>query len=434
MEKIAIIGTGIAGLSAAHFLHKEYDITLFEKNNYVGGHTNTVTVDEDGTPVNIDTGFMVFNYATYPNLIRLFLELNVPTKKTSMTFSVQHVPSGLEFSGTGLNGLFAQRKNIFNPRYIGMLLQVNRFNEECGEVLSDPRYAEMSLSEYVKEKKYGDDFLHKYLVPMSSAVWSTPIDMMMDFPAFSLIRFFTNHGFLGLKTQHQWYTVVNGSQAYREIMVEPFRSRIQIQSAVATVEREKDSAAVILENGRRTTFDKVIFATHADETLSMIVHPTEMERRLLSPFRYQENIALLHTDESMMPKKKLAWSSWNYRIDKDRTGKLMPSTIYWMNSLQQVSQRKNYFVNINGETMVNPKYVIQRIVYTHPVFTVGTQRAQKELSKLNETGPFYYCGSYFKFGFHEDAFTSGLELSRTLLKKKIWEESFTTETQRNRKY
>lgn len=421
MQKLAIIGTGIAGMGAAHFLQKEYDITLFEKNDYVGGHTNTVTVDEEGTPIYIDTGFMVFNQVTYPNLIRLFSELNVPTKKTSMSFSVQHVPSGWEFSGSGLNELFAQRKNIFNPRYIRMLMQINRFNEECDEVLTDPRFAGMTLAEYVKEKKFGYDFLYKYLIPMSSAVWSTPIDLMLEFPAFSLVRFFKNHGFLGLKTQHQWYTIHNGSQAYREILIRPFRNKINVKSQVVKVERHETSATVILKNGERAEFDKVLFASHADETLAMLAQPTDEERRLLSPFKYQENVAVLHTDERLMPKTKLAWSSWNYRIDQTPESGLSPSTIYWMNSLQQVSQKKNYFVNINGEELVDPAKVLKRIVYTHPVFTVAAQNAQKELRKLNASGPLYYCGSYFKYGFHEDAFTSGLEVSQVLSKQKIWE-------------
>jgi predicted NAD/FAD-binding protein len=421
MQKIAIIGTGIAGMGAVHFLQHEYDITLFEKNNYVGGHTNTVSVDEEGSQIHIDTGFMVFNQVTYPNLIRLFKELNVPIKKTSMSFSVQHVPTGLEFSGSGLNELFAQRRNIVNPRFIRMLLQINRFNEECGEVLTDPRFAGMTLAEYVKEKKFGYDFLYKYLIPMSSAVWSTPIDQMLDFPAFSLVRFFTNHGFLGLKTQHQWYTIHNGSQAYREILIRPFRDRILVNAPVVRVERQERSATVILKNGERKVFDKVIFASHADETLAMLAAPTEEEQRLLSPFRYQENVAVLHTDASLMPKAKLAWSSWNYRIDQTRDTGLSPSTIYWMNSLQQVSEKKDYFVNINGEGLVDPAAVLKRIVYTHPVFTVAAQDAQKDLHRLNSSGPLYYCGSYFKYGFHEDAFTSGLELSRLLLKQKVWE-------------
>lgn len=420
MQKVAIIGTGISGMGCAYFLQKKYDITMFEKNDYIGGHTNTVTVDEEGTPVHIDTGFMVFNHVTYPNLLRLFNELNVPTKKTSMSFSVQHRSSGLEFSGSGIDGLFAQRKNIFNPRYIAMLRQIGRFNKECEEVLTDPRYAEMTLAEYIRVKGYGEEMMYKYLIPMSSAVWSTPIDEMLNFPAYTLVRFFKNHGFLGLDTQHQWYTVVNGSQSYRDHLIAPFKESIQIGNGVVKVKRNDNMAEVITRDGQRRTFDKVIFASHADETLAMIAEPTELERKLLSPFAYQENVALLHTDESVMPKTRRAWSSWNYRIDNNGSGGMVPSTIYWMNSLQHVSQRKNYFVNINGEDHVDPKKVLKRIVYTHPVFDVEAMKAQKDLHRLNESGPLYFCGSYFKYGFHEDAFTSALELSRTITKEKIW--------------
>ena len=420
MEKLAIIGTGVAGMGCAYFLHKKFDITMFEKNDYIGGHTNTVTVDEEGAPVHIDTGFMVFNQVTYPNLLRLFSELNVPTKKTSMSFSVQHTASGLEFSGTGISGLFAQRKNIFNPRYIAMLRQIGRFNTECEEVLTDPRYADMTLAEYVRAKGYGEEMMYKYLIPMSSAVWSTPIDEMLNFPAYTLVRFFKNHGFLGLNTQHQWYTVHNGSRSYRDIMIAPFKDSIRVNSGVVNVKKESDGVSVTTGDGNVQRFDKVIFASHADETLAVIENPSDEERRLLSPFTYQENVAVLHTDELVMPNTKRAWSSWNYRIDDNGKGGMIPSTVYWMNSLQQGSKKKNYFVNINGEEFVDPKKVLKRIVYTHPVFTVDTKNAQKDLSLLNEQGPLYFCGSYFKYGFHEDAFTSALELSRTITKEKIW--------------
>lgn len=420
MEKLAIIGTGIAGMGSAYFLQKKFDITMFEKNDYVGGHTNTVTVDENGTPVHIDTGFMVFNHVTYPNLLRLLNELNVPTKKTSMSFSVQHTASGLEFTGSGINGLFAQRKNIFNPRYIAMLRQIGRFNTECEEVLTDPRYADLSLADYVRVKGYGEEMMYKYLIPMSSAVWSTPIDEMLKFPAYTLVRFFKNHGFLGLNTQHQWYTVHDGSRTYRDAMIASFADSIRVNCGVVTVKRDADGAAVTTVDGGVHRFDKVIFASHADETLAMIDSPTDDERRLLSAFAYQKNIAVLHTDESVMPKTKRAWSSWNYRIDGNEKGEMIPSTVYWMNSLQQVSKRRNYFVNINGEERVDPKKVLKRIEYTHPVFTVASKNAQKELPRLNDSGPLYFCGSYFKYGFHEDAFTSALDLSRKLTREKIW--------------
>ncbi len=428
MEKLAIIGTGIAGMGCAHLLQKKYDLSIFEKDDYIGGHTNTVTVDEDGQPVYMDTGFMVFNFETYPNLCNLFKEINAPIKKTDMSFSVQHTETGLEYCGSGLNGLFAQRKNIFNLRYIKMLVQITRFNKESVSVLDNPKFENYSLAQYIKEFKYSDDMLWKYLIPMSSAVWSTPMEEMLDFPIVTLVRFFKNHGFLGLNTQHQWYTLQNGSQAYRKLLIEPFKDKIQVNNGAVKVKTEGKKAIVTTADGKSNTFDKIIFASHADQTLKLLENPTADEKRLLAPFKYQKNSATVHTDESIMPKTKLTWSSWNYRIEQinsplvkgvmvRRTPSegIVPSTIYWMNSLQGVSKKKNYFVSINAiPGSIDKNKIIKEIDYEHPLFDVATMQAQNELHKLNETGPLYYCGSYFKYGFHEDAYKSAVDLCQKL--------------------
>lgn len=420
MKKIAIIGSGIAGMGAAYFLNEKYDITIFEKNDYVGGHTNTVTVDEDGKPIFIDTGFMVFNKVTYPNLTRLFEKLNVPIKPTSMSFSVMHVESGLEYSGSGINGLFSQRRNVFNAGFIKMLFKINRFNSECMETLNNPKYSNYSLAEYVEEKKYGKNFLHKYLIPMSSAVWSTPPDMMLKFPAKTLVRFFYNHGFLGLSTQHQWYTVVNGSQTYRDKIISQYKDKIKIGSGVKSVERVDGKIRLITDDDSIHFFDKVIFASHADESLAMLSNPTKLESELLGKFNYQFNKATLHTDHSVMPKTKKAWSSWNYRIEPKDT-KVKTSTIYYMNSLQQVSDKQNYFVSIDDPGNINSKKILKEIDYHHPLFDLDAIKAQDKLHELNEQkNNTYFCGSYFKYGFHEDAFTSALELSKKLAGNLQW--------------
>ncbi|GAC1561265.1 MAG: NAD(P)/FAD-dependent oxidoreductase [Mucilaginibacter sp.] len=421
MQKTAIIGTGIAGMGCAHFLHKHTDLTIYEQNDYVGGHTNTVTVDEDGKPVYIDTGFMVFNFKTYPNLCRLFDEIKAPVKKTDMSFSVQHVPSGLEYNGSGINHLFAQRSNIFNIRYIRMLMQIGRFNKESVKIMDDPKYAGYSVGRYVKEFGYGEDMLWKYLVPMSSAVWSTPMERMLDFPAVTLIRFFQNHGFLGLDTQHQWYTLENGSQSYREILIRPFKDLIHVRRRAVNISRDNGKVTVDASDGSQETFDRVIIAAHGDQALAMLDKPTVEEQRLLSKFKYQYNKAILHTDDSIMPKTNLAWASWNYRIQM-QAGKLTPSTIYWMNKLQQVSEKKDYFVSINPHENLDEKKIIKEIDYEHPLFDVPAIQAQDELHKLNETGPVYFCGSYFKYGFHEDAFTSAVKLSSQLLGKPVYDD------------
>lgn len=415
MEKLAIIGTGIAGMGSAHLLQHQYDITIFEQADYIGGHTNTIIVDEGGKDVFIDTGFMVFNFETYPNLCKLFKEINAPVKKSDMSFSVQHTASGLEYSGSGLNGIFAQRKNIFNIRYIKMLLQIQRFNKDAVKILDDPKYANHSLRQFIKEFGYGEDMLWKFLVPMSSAVWSTPMELMLDFPAVTLIRFFKNHGFLGLDTQHQWYTLHNGSQSYRELLIQPFKDRIQINNAVTKVERENGNAIVHTKNGETSTFDKVIFACHGDQALQLLAAPTVDQKRLLENFKYQPNIATVHTDTSIMPKNKKVWSSWNYRVG-EVNGKQIPTTIYWMNRLQNVSEEKDYFVSINAiPGSIDENKVLRVIDYEHPLFDVAAVQAQKELYKLNETGPLYFCGSYFKYGFHEDAYASAVALSEKIL-------------------
>lgn len=414
MEKLAIIGTGIAGMGCGHLLQNKYDITLFEELNYIGGHTNTVGVQEADRIVYMDTGFMVFNYKTYPNLCTLFKEIDAPVKKTDMSFSVQYMPTGLEYSGSSIKHLFAQKRNVFNPSYLKMLMQINRFNKESVAILDDPKYADYSLGRYIKEFGYGNDMVWKYLIPMSSAVWSTPMDQILDFPAVSLIRFFKNHGFLGLDTQHQWYTLHNGSQAYREKLIEPFRDKIKINTKITSVERlENGKVLVTTAKGEELEFDKVIMASHANQTYQMVKHKTAAEERLLSKFKYQPNTAILHTDQKQMPKKKLAWSSWNYRVEK-KGDQLVPSTIYWMNNLQGVSDKVDYFVSINPSPTLDKSKIIREIAYEHPLFDVPAMLAQEELYKLNETGPVYYCGSYFKYGFHEDAYKSAVELCKGL--------------------
>lgn len=414
MEKLAIIGTGIAGMGCAHLLQKKYDITLFEQNDYIGGHTNTVGVDEGNKQVFMDTGFMVFNYETYPHLCALFKEINAPVKKTNMSFSVQHLASGLEYCGSGLSGLFAQRKNIFNWRYIKMLRQISRFNSESIKILDQPKYQNYSVKQFVDEFGYGDDMLQKYLIPMSSAVWSTPMELILDFPIVTLVRFFQNHGFLGLNTQHQWYTLVNGSESYKKILIAPFKDRIRVNSAISSVKRTAQGVELRTVNGEQMYFDKVIIAAHGDQALQMLEQPTEVEQRLLSKFRYQENIAMVHCDESIMPRTRSTWSSWNYRIE-EKNGKSLPSTIYWMNSLQGVSDKKNYFVSINPvQGSVAADKIFKTISYEHPLFDVAAMQAQAELPKLNESGPVYFCGSYFRYGFHEDAYMSAVQLCENL--------------------
>ncbi len=414
MEKLAIVGTGIAGMAAAWFLNDKYDITIFEKNNYIGGHTNTLIVNENGKDVFVDTGFMVFNKVTYPNFTKLLSVLNVEIMPTDMSFSVQNVEKGLEFCGSGLNGLFAQRKNIFSPEFIKLLVQINRFNKQCLEVLESKNYDNYSLHDYVSGKKYGKDFLYNYLIPMSSAVWSTPPDLMLNFPAKTLIRFFFNHGFLGMNTQHQWYTIINGSRSYREKIISKFRDKINVSLGVTSISRQQGKITIETVEGKSYIFDKVILASHADETLKLLTDATVLEMNYLHTFKYQKNIATLHTDSSVMPKTKRAWSSWNYRME-EKNGVKKTSTIYYMNMLQKISGDVNYFVSIEDPGNIDSNKIISTIDYDHPLFDLPAIAAQNRIQELNQqSNNTYFCGSYFKYGFHEDALSSAIELCKQL--------------------
>jgi predicted NAD/FAD-binding protein len=426
MTRVAIVGTGIAGLGCAHFLYRDYDLTIFEQNAYAGGHSNTVLVDEPGTGrrLPVDTGFMVFNRVTYPLLNRLFDRLGVESRPTQMSFSVRHADSGLEFCGSSLNHLFAQRRNLLSPRFYRMLGAINRFNREAVDALGDPGNQELTLGEYVRRRGYGSDFLDLYLAPMSSAVWSTPPELMQSFPAITLLRFFHNHGFLGLDTQHPWFTVVGGSRAYVEKLAAPWRERIRLGSPAAGVARTASGVQVTLNTGEVQVFDKVILACHADQALSLLSDPRPEESRLLGEFKYQANTATLHTDARVMPRTPLAWASWNYEINRGPSGETSTATHYWMNSLQGVSDAQDYFVSINRPFAIDPGRVLRTIKYDHPLFNLGALRAQGGLPGMNAsaggTTETYFAGSYFRYGFHEDAFLSAAALCEQLLGRDPW--------------
>jgi predicted NAD/FAD-binding protein len=419
MKTLAIIGTGIAGLGCAHFLHKKFELSVFEQNDYTGGHSNTITVDEAGRPVSFDTGFMVYNEITYPNLTRLFRELDVATKPTDMSFSVQHLASGLEYNGTNLNHLFAQRRNLLNPKFWRLLLSIKRFNDEAVSALEDEHFAQMTLAEYVAARGYGDDLLERYLVPMSSAVWSTPPELMLEFPATTLLRFWHNHGFLGLETHHPWRTVVDGSRSYVKKISVPFSDRIRLSRKAIRVTRMHPKVQITFDDGETVEFDKVILACHGDQALALLSDPTDLESSLLAQFKYQPNTALIHRDTSVMPKTPLCWASWNYRLGHDGA----PTTHYWMNRLQGVSDREPYFVSLNAEELLAPDQILRRIHYEHPLFNRAAIAAQKSLPALNRLSAdqtTFFAGAWFKYGFHEDGFTSALECARAVTGEVLW--------------
>jgi predicted NAD/FAD-binding protein len=441
MQTLAIIGSGISGLGAAWFLHREFDVTVFEAADYIGGHTCTVTVDEAGRAVPIDTGFMVFNHATYPHLTRLFHTLGVATKPTGMSFGVQHRPRGLEYSGSSLNHLFAQRRNLLRPSFYRLLRQIDRFNREATVALDEPAVRQMSLDDYVRRGGYGDDFAQLYLLPMCSAVWSTPPQKMRRFPAATLLRFLDNHGLLGLDTQHQWWTVEGGAQRYVEKLTAPFRDRIRRRSPVRAVRRLADGGVEVMTETAAARFDKAILACHPPPALDLLGDgATADERRLLAPFQYQPNTATLHTDESVMPRTRRAWSAWNYRLDAPaataspstptgrsddaNAGGLRASTHYWMNQLQGVSDRVNYFVSIEGGHLIDPARTLRTLAYEHPLFDLAAAQAQPDLAGLNANArgrtETYFAGAWQRYGFHEDGLLSAVNLATLLLGRDPW--------------
>ena len=426
MSKLGIIGTGIAGLGCAHFLRHDHEITLFEQNDYIGGHTHTVEVDEPGArrTVTMDTGFMVFNQVTYPNLTRLFAELHVPIKPAAMSFSVRHAETGLEFAGSSLNHLFAQRRNLIRPRFWRMLAAIDRFNREAVAALDDPATRDETLGDYVRRRGYVPDFFDLYLAPMSSAVWSTPPDRMLAFPAATLLRFFHNHGFLGLHTQHPWWTVDGGARVYVAKLTASWRERIHLRRGAVRILRNGGGVVVCTTDGAEHFFDRVILACHADQALRLLASPTADETRLLGEFHFQPNLATVHTDSSVMPRTRRAWSSWNYEINRDAAGRFSTATHYWMNSLQGVSDREDYFVSINRPEAIAPERVLRRIRYEHPLFSLGAIRAQAELPELNasavEGTETYFVGAWQRYGFHEDGLLSALRVSELLLGRDPW--------------
>ncbi len=420
-ERLAVIGGGVAGLGSAWLLRKRYDVTLFERESHIGGHSNTVEVEEGGRRLPVDTGFMVFNKVTYPCLLRLFNELRAPIKPTEMSFSVRNDSLGIEYNGMGFNRVFAQRVNLVRPRFLKLLVQILRFFRVANASVGDDALESMTLGEFVRRHRLGDDFLRLYLVPMSASIWSITPGGALDFPAAALVNFFHNHGFLGVTTHHPWFTVDGGAREYVKRMLADLPGA-RASCPVASVEAAESGVTVRTFDGRTEVFDRVILAAHADESLVMLGRPTALQQKLLPAFRYQGNETVLHTDESVMPSRKLAWASWNYRMEPSGEGE-RPSTHYYMNRLQGVSERVNYFVSLNYTDRIDPAKVLWKTEYAHPIFDRGALAAQHYLPSINAESSgqrVFFCGSYFRYGFHEDAFASAVQCARAVCGEDPW--------------
>lgn len=400
--KLAVIGTGISGLGAAWLLRDAHDIVVYERGSRPGGHSNTVSVD--GTPV--DTGFIVYNERNYPRLTTLFDLLEVPTRPSDMSFSASLDGGRIEYAG---DAMFASRRSLVSVSHWRMLRDILRFNRRAQHALSHGLDDAVTLSAWLEREGLGPELVHRYLLPMAAAIWSCPTATMLDFPAASLLRFFANHGLLDLVDRPQWRTVVGGSRTYVTRITEALGDRILYNRAVTAVQRTATGVTVVDVSGERRHFDGVLFATHADDTLRLLQDADELEHDLLAPFSYQRNQAVLHSDRALMPRRRAAWSSWNYlaRSSDDDTGAV--SVTYWMNRLQSLPSDTDYFVSLNPLQVPDPARVHYTIEYEHPVFDTAALRAQRSLGLLQGHRNCWYSGAWFGHGFHEDGFGSALE-------------------------
>ena len=412
MAEIAVIGSGISGLAAAWLLSERHRVTVYEKEDRLGGHTNTVTVPSPNGPVAVDTGFIVYNELNYPNLTALFRHLNVATQPSEMSFAVSLDDGDLEYAGTNLNGLFAQRRNLLRPRFWAMLNDLRRFYREAPNVSESE--AHLSLGAYLDAHGYSPAFVDDHLLPMAAAIWSAPADAMRDHPVATFVRFCDNHGLLRLRGRPQWRTVTGGSREYIDRLTERFAGEIHLNRAIFAVRRGPDGINVQDRDGDSRRFDHVIIATHADQALAMLEDGDAEERQALGAFRYQRNLAVLHNDESLMPKRRAAWSSWNYLGSRTGDGGRALSVTYWMNRLQGLPEDAPLFVTLNPIRTPRQGSILRSFLYDHPIFDAETLAAQKALWTLQGRRNTWFCGAHFGSGFHEDGLQAGLAVAEAL--------------------
>ena len=402
--KIAIIGSGIAGNVVAHRLHRQHEVTVFEAGAHIGGHTHTHAIESHGKQLQIDTGFIVFNDWTYPNFIALLAELGVESQASAMSFSVRNEASGLEYNGTTLNTLFAQRRNLLRPSFYRMLRDIVRFNREATALLESA--AETSLGDYLAAHGYSREFIGDYLVPMGAAIWSTDPARMLGFPARFFVRFFHNHGMLSMNARPQWRAIRGGSARYVEKLTAPFRERIRLNTPVETVRRMPDRVLVKARGAAVERFDQIFFACHSDQALRLLADATLLEREVLGAIPYQENEVVLHTDTTLLPRARRAWAAWNYHVTSGQAGRV--ALTYNMNILQSLDARETFCVTLNHSERIAPAKIVKRLVYHHPLYTPAGVAAQQRQHEVNGARRTYFCGAYWRFGFHEDGVVSAL--------------------------
>lgn len=407
--KVAIVGTGISGLAAAHHLQDKAELTLFEASGRPGGHANTVIAESERGFESVDTGFIVYNDRNYPEFTRLLEQLEVASKPSSMSFSVSD--RDFEYTGRTLNGLFAKRSNLVNPKYLRMLAEFPRFQRRLKELAARDQGGP-SLADFLKDENFSDDLRDRVVVPLVSAVWSADPEQMWTFPVGFLARFLDNHGLLSLRDRPRWRTVEGGSWQYVRALTEPFERRIRTSSPIRCVRRHDDHVELIPEGGPAESFDQVVIATHSDQALRMLDDPTREEQEVLGAIAYQPNEAVLHTDESLMPRRRAAWASWNYHLLDEPTGST--ALTYDMNRLQTLGCERQFCVTLNLTDRIDPDKIIEVIQYEHPVFTPDSIVAQERWAEVSGTGRTHFCGAYWRNGFHEDGAFTGLRAAKSV--------------------
>jgi predicted NAD/FAD-binding protein len=412
-QNIAVIGGGVAGIVAAHLLQKQHKVTLFEQGDYLGGHTHTIEIKEGpDAGLAVDTGFIVLNDATYPLFQKFLQQLGVATRASEMSFGFRCLQTGLIYAGTNLNGLFIQRRNLVSPRFFYFLLEIGRFCKEARHNLDTGKVPQVSLGQYLNSGGFSSFLTDNYLAPMAAAIWSTPADKVTEFPAEPFLRFFRNHGLLSFRNRPQWRTVVGGSHTYVKAFTHDFKGLLKLRSIVSKVAREADCVHIYLASGESLSFDQVVIATHADQALRLLKEPSEIEHRLLSPWRYQPNHTVLHTDSTLLPRQKQARAAWNFTRDAETDLEQPLFVTYYMNRLQGLSAHRDYCVTLNRGQPFRPETVVAKMVYHHPLYTFESMATQAELQQLNGRQRTYFCGSYFGYGFHEDAVRSGVAVGK----------------------
>lgn len=412
MGRIAVIGSGISGLAAAYFLSRRHEVHLFEREGRLGGHTHTVIVDGPEGPVPLDTGFLVHNDRTYPNLVRLFREVDVDTLPTDMSFAVSCRRTGLEYSSRGAAGFFAQPRNLLRPAHFRLLREILRFNREAPALLRTAGGGTVSLGDFLDARGFGDAFVSQYLLPMASAIWSASLDAIRAFPAVTLVRFFENHGLLTLTDQPRWKVVVGGSHTYIPLLTAPLSGRVTTDAAVERVSRGESEVTVTFATRPPESFDEVVFACHGDQVLSMLSDPTDAERQVFGRFRTTTNVACLHTDATLLPTRARARASWNYLLDGDAA--TPPTVTYDLNRLQRLATRDQYCLTLNPRVAIDESRVLGRYVYRHPLYDRDAIDAQARWSTVSGVRRAHYCGAYWGYGFHEDGLASALRVARAL--------------------